>query len=160
VKHVVVIVQENRTIDNLFNGYPGADTVAVDPYTHRILQPASLTAACDIDHEHQSFVTDFDGGAMDGFDRNSRSCPTAYAFVPQSETPRYFQLARHNVLADETFQSNQGPSLPAHQYLYAGRSCSYPGDRYCLAEKRRAVRLLRPGPGAGESRRHGLAVPG
>ena len=26
IKHIVIIVQENRTFDNLFNGYPGADT--------------------------------------------------------------------------------------------------------------------------------------
>ena len=26
IRHVVVIIQENRSFDNLFNGYPGADT--------------------------------------------------------------------------------------------------------------------------------------
>src|SRR5690348_13806821 len=29
IKHIVIIVQENRTFDNLFNGFPGADTVQV-----------------------------------------------------------------------------------------------------------------------------------
>ena len=27
IQHIVVIMQENRSFDNLFNGYPGADTV-------------------------------------------------------------------------------------------------------------------------------------
>lgn len=27
IQHVVIIMQENRTFDNLFNGFPGADTV-------------------------------------------------------------------------------------------------------------------------------------
>ena len=27
IKHIVYIVQENRSFDNLFQGYPGADTV-------------------------------------------------------------------------------------------------------------------------------------
>ncbi|MBV8149005.1 MAG: hypothetical protein JO092_07925, partial [Candidatus Eremiobacteraeota bacterium] len=26
ISHVVIIVQENRTVDNLFNGFPNADT--------------------------------------------------------------------------------------------------------------------------------------
>lgn len=28
IKHVIVVVQENRTVDNLFQGFPGADTVS------------------------------------------------------------------------------------------------------------------------------------
>ena len=28
IQHAVILIQENRTVDNLFNGYPGADTVA------------------------------------------------------------------------------------------------------------------------------------
>ena len=28
IKHIVWIVQENRSFDNLFQGYPGADTVS------------------------------------------------------------------------------------------------------------------------------------
>ena len=27
IQHIVVIMQENRSFDNLFNGFPGADTV-------------------------------------------------------------------------------------------------------------------------------------
>ena len=27
IKHIVIIVQENREVDNFFNGFPGADTV-------------------------------------------------------------------------------------------------------------------------------------
>jgi len=29
IQHVVIIMQENRTVDNLFNGFPGADTVQI-----------------------------------------------------------------------------------------------------------------------------------
>ena len=134
VQHVVVIVQENRTVDNLFNGYPGADTVAIDPYTGTVLQPLSLTSYCDVDHSHAGFVAEYDDGKMDGFPHGFGFTCNAYSYAPQSETTYYWSLAQANVLADETFQSFQGPSFPAHQYLYAGRSCSYPTDRLCFAE--------------------------
>jgi phospholipase C len=135
IRHIVVIVQENRTVDDLFNGYPGADTVQVDPYTGISLQPISMAANCDPGATHADFVADFDGGAMDGFGHgmNQKGC-TAYAYVPRAQTKRYWRLARDNVLADRTFQSDESNSFPSHQYLYAGRSCSYPHDRYCMAE--------------------------
>ncbi len=29
IHHVVIVIQENRSVDDLFNGLPGADTVTV-----------------------------------------------------------------------------------------------------------------------------------
>src|SRR5581483_1984189 len=109
-----------------FNGYPHADTVVVDPYTATLLQPVSMAADCPLSITHASFVADFDGGRMDGFNRTGLppGC-TPYAYAPQFETRRYWALARNNVLADQTFESVQSDSFAAHQYLYAGRSCSY-----------------------------------
>jgi phospholipase C len=31
IAHVVVVIQENRSVDNLFQGFPGADTAATAP---------------------------------------------------------------------------------------------------------------------------------
>src|SRR5579885_2584768 len=49
LKHIVVVIQENRTVDNLFNGFcePNgdcADTVTVDPVSGTQLQEFSLAA--------------------------------------------------------------------------------------------------------------------
>ena len=133
ISHIVVIVQENRSVDYLFNGYPNADTVLVDPYTGQMLQPVSMTANCPVSGTHADFVADFDGGRMDGFGRNGLppGC-TPYAFAPHEQTDRYRDLALNNVLADESFESVQSDSFAAHQYLYAGRSCSYPSDYHCM----------------------------
>jgi phospholipase C len=135
VQHIVVIVQENRSLDYLFNGFPGANTVTVDPYTGTPLQAVSMVTNCPLGATHGDFVADYDNGAMDGFARKGLpSGCTPYGYAPRSQTTRYWRLAANNVLADETFQSNQSNSFPSHQYLYAGRSCSYPADVFCMAE--------------------------
>jgi phospholipase C len=130
IKHVVIIVQENRTIDNLFNGFAGADSVktGVTSTGSRIpLAPASLATAYDIGHGHPDYQVAYDGGRMDGFDLErvfGSSLPPnpAYAYVPVAESKPYWDLARRFTLADRMFQSNSGPSFPAHLYLIAGQS--------------------------------------
>ncbi|HLI95656.1 MAG TPA: alkaline phosphatase family protein [Candidatus Baltobacteraceae bacterium] len=135
MQHVVIIIQENRTPDNLFAaaGIPGAD-IQNFGYTSNgtqvPLQPIPLTAPYDLDHGHGAWTTDFDNGAMNGFDRESASPnPDAtstpppypqYGYVPQSEDEPYYQMAEQYSFADRMFQTNEGPSFPAHQYLLSG----------------------------------------
>jgi phospholipase C len=136
---VVIIVQENRSFDNLFNGFPGADTVAVGQSTTGPVPLAPVTleggGGLDVGHFHLSFVAAYNGGLMNGFNAEgtySNSCggycatpgpPNyAYAYVPQSETQPYWNLAKQFTIADRMFSSNSGPSFPAHQYLIAGQS--------------------------------------
>lgn len=136
IRHIVVVVQENRSVDNLFNGLPGADTVRSghNSYGKTIaLRPELLTAGYDMTHTHASYEVEYNGGSMNGFDRVSskcgrkdRSCPPsairAYAYVPQSDVQPYFDMAKEYTFADQMFESNQGPSFPAHQYLVSGTS--------------------------------------
>lgn len=128
VQHVVIIIQENRSVDDLFNGFPGADTAQTgqthDGHTIR-LASRSLAAPGDAQHSHAAWVTDFDSGAMNGFDlRVPQGQPASYnyAFVPQSETVPDWNLASTYTFADRFFQSNTGPSFPAHLYLISGQS--------------------------------------
>jgi|HubBroStandDraft_4_1064222.scaffolds.fasta_scaffold00042_21 phospholipase C len=134
IQHVVVIVQENRSFDNLFNGFPGANTQSygMNSSGQQVpLQPVSLTAPYDLSHIHEGFKREYAGGALNGFNLvgvtcKRSSCPppgtAAYAYVPRSEIQPYWDLASQYVLADEMFQSNEGPSFPAHQYLVSGTS--------------------------------------
>ena len=108
IKHVVVIVQENRTVDNLFNGLQGADTVQFGKNKQGQtvqLREIPLTAPYDISHKHSAFMQDYDNGKMDGFNtetencysKNSYRCPQAdvasYAYVRRSDVEPYFDLA-------------------------------------------------------------------
>jgi phospholipase C len=139
IQHVVVIFQENRTPDNLFHDQVlikrGAD-IASSGKTSKgktvWLQPAPLADAWDMGHSHHNFLTSWHKGAMDGFSRDNISCLTGhphcapsnpeYYYVQPSDVRPYFTLAETYTFGDRMFQTNQGPSFPAHQYIISGTS--------------------------------------
>jgi phospholipase C len=129
ITNVVVIVQENRTVDNLFQFLPGANTQSWG-YNHKNqvvkLQPESLSGPYGPGHMHSDWEKEYNGGAMNGFDREScgGGCPVdaVYAYVPQKQVQPYYTLAEEYAFADEMFESDQGPSFAAHQYLLSGTS--------------------------------------
>ena len=64
ITHIVYIVQENRSFDNLFQGYPGADTVSRGKDSNGKtlkLQPVSLASRYDIDHSASAMFLACDG---------------------------------------------------------------------------------------------------
>lgn len=125
IQHIVIIVQENRTVDNLFNGFPGADTVAsgiANNGKKTQLTEESLEGAPDKDHSHHAWWVEWNHGQMNGFP------PSTFTYVPRSETVPYWTLARRYAFGDRMFQSNTGPSFVAHQYLIAGQSAQVDGN--------------------------------
>ncbi|HEY0757935.1 MAG TPA: alkaline phosphatase family protein [Acidisarcina sp.] len=127
IQHIVIIMQENRSFDNLFNGFPGADSVQ-SGMSHGVavnLQAVPFEQHTDLDHSHIGWWTDWNNGQMDGFSHAKKGYPIPelpYAYVPQSETIPYWTLAKRFTLGDRMFQSNTGPSFVAHQYMIAGQS--------------------------------------
>jgi len=137
IDHVIIIVQENRSFDNLFYGYPGADTA-----THAIvadgqsvaLQPVSLKAGYDLDNSFHAFVSSTKDGKMEHYDsratipRRGAKVPLkavqypAIAYVPKDEIAPYWEMARRYTLADRMFPSNFDQSFAAHLYLIAATS--------------------------------------
>jgi phospholipase C len=110
-------MQENRTFDNLFNGFPGADTVTsgMSKGVMVPLQPVPYEQGTDLDHSHKGWYKDYDNGNMDGFS-HAASYPIPnlpYAYVPQTETLPIWTLAKAYTLGDRMFQSNTGPSFVA-----------------------------------------------
>lgn len=118
IKHIVIIMQENRSFDDLFNGFPGADTAQTGIYHGKVvpLQPVSLGDPRDLAHSHTEWWKDWDYGKLDGFDSSG------YAYVPQSDVSAYWNLASEYTIGDRMFQANTGPSFVAHQYMIAGQS--------------------------------------
>jgi phospholipase C len=150
VDHVVIVIQENRSVDYLFNGLAGADTVRRGKMSNGqevALQPVSLTAPYGISHKHSAFKAEYDGGRLDGFDKVGTRCEIrlrcpprplrAYGYAPRAEVEPYFAMAEQYGFADRMFQSNQGPSFPAHQYLLSGTSEIAPHSPLLAAENPR-----------------------
>lgn len=144
INHVVVIIQENRTPDNLFHDpkliSAGAD-IAVQGLTSTgrmvTLTPATLVTPYDLDHTHQGFLnicnydTSTNSCLMNTADLNDcipvqEECPPypQYQYVDNSTgaIQPYFTMAETYTFGDRMFQTNQGPSFPAHQYLLSGTS--------------------------------------
>lgn len=133
--HIVIVVQENRTPDNLFGSNPtfepGVDiqTVFYDKSGTAIQATSIPLAGCyDISHGNAQFVTQYAGGAMTGFDgkANGTECNGAsypeVRYVQQSDVQIYFDMAMNYGWANYMFQTNEGPSFPAHQFLFSGTS--------------------------------------
>ena len=126
IQHIVIIVQENRSFDNLFSGFPGADSATTGVSYGQVvpLNSIPLEYGVDLDHSHPGWWADWDNGLNDGF-AHASSYPVPfypYSYVPQSEIKQYWTLAQNYALADRMFQSNTGPSFAAHQYIIAGQS--------------------------------------
>ena len=137
IQHVVIVIQENRTVDNLFQFLPGANTQShgLNPRKHHIkLKAISMTAAYDLSHVHGYWLREYHAGKMDGFEAEQcrGACPhhAAFGYVPQSEVQPYYTLAETYAFADEFFQTNQGPSFPGHQYLVSGSAAVADGSSY------------------------------
>ncbi|MBV8067242.1 MAG: hypothetical protein JO113_04635, partial [Candidatus Eremiobacteraeota bacterium] len=136
IEHVVYVVQENRSFDDLFQGYPGADTASSgeNSYGQRVkLQPVSLKTPYEIDHSAAAMFVACDGSArlpgtdcrMNGFNREhlyGGPRNGQYAYVPHKETKPYFDIAHEWVLADKTFASQLDESFVAHQYVIAAQA--------------------------------------
>jgi phospholipase C len=122
IQHIVIIMQENRSFDNMFNGFPGADTVQTGMYKGVAvpLQQIPLGSGPELDHTHVGWWRQWDHGAMDNFINGTSMA--AYSYVNPSDVAPYWTMARNFTLGDRMFQSNTGPSFVAHQYLIAGQS--------------------------------------
>jgi phospholipase C len=152
IQHVIVIMQENRSFNNLFYGFPGAKTFATGNGhgTTYKMQAIPLKWRYDLNHSHAQFLEDYDRGAIDGFDGeiikmhrtgsvcggvnnyNEPSCwvfsrayrikRMAFSYVQRSDIEPYWTMAQEYALGDNAFSSNNGPTFVSHQYLVAGES--------------------------------------
>ena len=126
IKHVVFLIKENRTFDNLFGRFPGADGVS-SGIDHGVRRPLTSgtdgsIGSDDIPHCYTCSRTAWDHGKMDGFDQDATSDRWAYTQLRRSQLPNYWHWATRFVLGDRFFSSAQGPSFPNHLYAIAAQS--------------------------------------
>jgi phospholipase C len=123
IKHVIVIIQENRSFDNFFAGYPGSDSqmYGYNKKHKKVPLQAITFDGPDWGHDWATAMTGWDNGKMDGFDQFSTpSGQTPYAYVKRSLIKPYWTMAHEYVLADHMFPTEFGGSYTAHFDLIAG----------------------------------------
>ncbi len=138
ITHVIYIIQENRSFNNLFQGYPGAHTVSKGLSSNGAtitLQPVTLETVYHIDHSAYAMFAACNGtGSLPGTDckmngfnnESSYDGPKnpQYVYVPHNESKPYFDMAHEWVVADNMFQSHLDESFVSHQYTIAAQAQS------------------------------------
>jgi len=163
IQHVVIIFQENRTPDNLFQdpnlianeadiqnfGF-NSKGVKISLSQLDLGTNGSNPDNYDLDHSHHAFTQMCDLNTatnvckMDGADLIGVACGTGisscpppnpqFMYVNPADVQPYFQMAEQYTFADRMFQTNQGPSFPAHQFIISGTSAPAAGSNLFVAE--------------------------
>jgi phospholipase C len=145
IKHVVVIMQENRSFDSYFGTYPKADGIPMKGGKPSPCIPNAKTGKCDKPfadhadvngggpHSQNNATADVNGGKMDGFvdqatnaqrgcsDPTNPACaatdtPDVMGYHTRSDIPNYWSYADNFVLQDHMFEPNASWSLPEHLF--------------------------------------------
>jgi phospholipase C len=124
IKHVVFLIKENRTFDNLFGTFPGANGTSVGTdhgHPRPLIRGTDARVPGDIQHCYVCSRVAWHAGAMDLFDQGLYG-DWAYTQLHRDQLPNYWRWARRNVLFDNVFASAWGPSFPNHLYTIAAQS--------------------------------------
>ena len=153
IKHVVMVMQENRSFDTYFGTYPGALGIPMsggvpavcvpDPATGACVKPFHNTADKDSGGPHgaANAVADIDKGSMDGFvgqvEHAKAGCAKTLdpscagsgpidvmGYMDRNELPNYWAYADQFVLQDHMFEPDASWSLPAHLFMVSAWSAT------------------------------------
>jgi phospholipase C len=132
IKHVVIVVQENRSFNNVFAGWPGTDSTLTGKVRGQADLPLKRIPFLrrDLGHLWRNAMDDWDGGAMDGFENNfSHRKPAgtyAYSILRHDVIAPYRAMAREFALSDHMFPSMFGGSFTGHLTLVASTTNEAP----------------------------------
>jgi phospholipase C len=160
IKHVVIIMQENRSFDSYFGTFPGVDGIpqgvcVPDPLSGTCVAPFHDTHDVNQGGPHgaSNATADINGGKMDGFiaqaekgrhctstnpncspctSASTAQCVDAMGYHDAGEIPNYWTYARDFVLQDRMFEPNASWSLPEHLFQVSEWSgfCTNPFDAF------------------------------
>jgi phospholipase C len=140
IQHIVIITQEERSFDNLFAGFPGADTQSygyISSGRRIVLQPLPFSTSFELSHSAADFERDYDGGRNDGFNKEKYYCDNQkcrgfvlpqYSYVPAADTRPYFALASQYVLGDRMFGSTYDGEFETHFQMIAAQDARTTGN--------------------------------
>jgi phospholipase C len=160
IKHVIMLVKENRTFDNLFGTFPGVDGSTTGNHggqTFPLYPGVYQIPVQKIPHTYKDALRDWDQGKMDGFNSSPNMKPYVYSQYKAEQIPNYWQWAKEFVLSDNFFSSVLSRSFPNHLFTIAASSAGThdapsphlkgPGGAYswgCDSPKRSLITVYDP----------------
>jgi phospholipase C len=124
IKQVIYVMLENRSFDNLFGRFPGANgtTTGVSYGNEQPLIPCPDWMPGDLPHDLAAGLNCLNGGEMDGFGGGKWGAVYGYSQFHEPQIPNYYRWAKEYALSDNFFASAMGPSYPNHYFFVAGQS--------------------------------------
>lgn len=129
IQHIVILIKENRSFDNYFGRFPGADGTTVGRTSDGQIVPLIHTpdhTLLDINHAGDAAQVAVNNGLMNGFDRLQGAIQDgqdlALSQLSEPDIPNYWTYARTFTLDDHFFSTINGPSYPNHLVMVAGSS--------------------------------------
>ncbi len=129
IKHIVFVLLENHTYDNIFGRYPGGDGTTSANVAGKGKIPLLHALPFDwhdIDHGPANAQAAIDGGKMDGFARNNGANlygdQMAFEQYDQADLPNFWRYAQRFTLGDHMFSSAAGTTFPNHLFSVAAQT--------------------------------------
>ena len=128
IKHIVFLVKENRTYDNLYGLFPGAAGTRYGVLADGSTVPLKPLPDKQTDLQHSYFAAhhDINGGKMNGFstllDKSGNVTNLAFTTAQPGQLPAYWGWARRYELMDHMFSSAASSSMPNRLYSIAASS--------------------------------------
>jgi phospholipase C len=162
IQHIIMIMQENRSFDEYFGTFPGANGIPMVNGVPTVCIPDPVAGNCvrpfpdhddntsETPHHHVDAIADINGGKMDGFidraEKRVAAClvcaigPNAprdtVGYLTESDIPNYWAYARNFGLQDRMFEPVDSWSLPAGLYKVSGWSatCTAHNPSSCVSD--------------------------
>jgi phospholipase C len=125
IDHVVFIIKENRSFDQYFGLFPGANGTTTARQGARVIdlkQGIPQRLPHDLLHDYPTALRSWNQGRMNGFGWDKWSRRYAFSEARPGDIPNYWHWAKAFVLGDNFFASAQGPSFPNHLFSIAAQS--------------------------------------
>jgi phospholipase C len=127
IKHIIIMVRENHSFDNLFGRFPGADGATTAHVGTRVapLNVTPIHTAHDLGHAGNSVEAAIDGGKMDQFYKEFRAVQNGVDVADSQYRPGeisdYWAYAKRFGLADHFFSTVPASSFPNHLVTITGQ---------------------------------------
>ncbi len=145
IQHIVLMIQENRSFNDFFATFPGADgtttgQVVANPNCSPPISAGVIPLTempLDVPHDlnhlwHTGYQVAYDNGKMDAFDNvkfvtnKEYECSYPYQYTKPADIGVYWTLATQYALGEHMFTTNGSDSFTAHQDLIRGGTIVQP----------------------------------